>query len=362
MILFTILIFTSFIILEFLLRVVKYLKSGKWEIFAIKLDKKKKYLSFESHTYLGYTKSKNATNPKFPTNNAGFVGSKNVNITADKNLNTVRIVVCGDSTVEQNDLDMESKFDQELTWPKLMENNLNNTNKEVNYEVINAGCSGYTILESTIHLLTKCVPYKPNYAIFYQGICDVWFVQTAPNFVPDYTHARRPPIFPSSNGFLNFLPNIRISFIYQYSLFYLSKLFEKSPTLLTYISRQYKYNMSFDQMTTVVKTYEDYLRSFCYIALAHNITPILIPFLYNKDLIKKPFNIINWDKEKFIELLEMNRESTRRIASEIDGAILFELSDNKKDSFRQKDWIHFSKIGLERTGKNVANEFLKIPN
>lgn len=362
MLLFTILIFTAFIILEFLLRIVKYQRSGKLEIFAIKLDKKKKYLAFKPHTYLGYAKSKNITNPRFPSNNAGFAGTKDVNITPDKNLNTVRIVVCGCSTVEQNDLDREPKFDPELTWPKSMENNLNKSNKEENYEVINAGCSGYTILESTIHLLTKCVPYKPDYAILYQGINDACCVQAAPDFVPDYTHARRPPVFPLSNGFFNFLPNIRISFIYQYSLLYLRRFFEKPSNIMPYISCELKYNMTFDQIQTAVKTYEDYLRSFCYIALAHNITPILIPWLFNKELIKKPLYFIDWDKENFIELLEMNRESTRRIASEIDGAILLELSDNRKDSFRQSDWIHFSKAGLEKTGKNVAIEFLKMHN
>jgi len=120
--------------------------------------------------------------------------------------------------------------------------------------------------------------------------------------------------------------------------------------------------MTFDQIQTSVKTYEDYLRSFCYIALAHNITPILIPWIFNKELIKKPFNVINWDKEKFIELLEMNRDSTHRISSEIDGAILLELSDNKKDNFRKNDWIHFSKTGLEKTGRSAAIEFLKMNN
>jgi len=359
---FIILIFTSFIFLEFLLRFVKYLRSGKFEIFAIKLDKEKKYLSFQSHTYLGYTKSKNITNPRYPSNNAGFAGSKDVNIRPGKNLNTIRIVVCGDSIVEQNDIDMEPKFDQELTWPKSMETNLNKADKKGNYEVINAGCSGYTVLESTIHLLTKCVPYKPDYAILYQGVNDACCIQAFPDFVPDYTHARRPPVFPTSNGFLHFLPNIRISFIYQYSLLYLKKFLEKPTIVMPYISCKLKYNMTFDQIQTAVETYEDYLRSFCYIALAHNITPILIPLLFNKELITKPYYFIDWDKENFIELLEMNRESIRRIASEIDGAVLLELSDNKKDSFRDKDWLHFSKVGLEKTGKNVATEFLKIHN
>ncbi len=168
------LIVVSFIVAELLLRLVKYRRTGKWEIFAFKLDKEKKYLSYQSHTYIGYTKSKNITNPKFPSNSDGFAGSKDIPITRDNGLNTVRIVICGGSTVEQNDLDMEPEFDPELTWPKAMEYNLNKADKEKTYEVMNAGCAGYTILESTIHLLTKCVPYKPDYAILYQGINDAY--------------------------------------------------------------------------------------------------------------------------------------------------------------------------------------------
>ena len=118
--------------------------------------------------------------------------------------------------------------------------------------------------------------------------------------------------------------------------------------------------MKFDQITNAVNTYEDYLRSFCFFALAHNVTPILIPWIYNKELVTKPSNIIAWDKEKFIELLEMNREVTRKVADEIDEVVLLELSDNKKDNFRKNDWLHFSKMGLQRMGKDVSIEILKI--
>ena len=108
------LIIILFIIAELLLRLVKYRRTGKWEIFAFKLDKEKKYLSYQSHTYIGYTKSKSVTNPKFPSNSDGFAGSKDISITRDNSLNTVRIVVCGGSTVEQNDLDMNRNLIRNL--------------------------------------------------------------------------------------------------------------------------------------------------------------------------------------------------------------------------------------------------------
>ena len=351
------------IIAEFLLRFVKYLRTGKWEIFAFKLEGEKKYLSYQSHTYIGYTKSKNVSNPRHPSNSDGFAGSKDMPMTRDNSLNTVRIVVCGGSTVEQNDVDMVPEFDPELTWPKAMEINLNKADKEKTYEVMNAGCAGYTILESTIHFLTKCVPYKPDYAILYTGINDATQVQTAPKFVPDYTHARRPPDFPSRSP-LYFFPNIRLSFVYQYILRYLNKFFEKPNALGPYISCQSGYDMEFDQIHTAVNVYESYLRSFCGLALVHDITPILIPWYFEPVLIRKALDEkigdIGWDKEKFIDLLEMNCEATRRVAKDIDGVFLFELSLVGKEGYRHSDWAHFSRSGLEKTGENVAFEFSKL--
>ena len=132
--------------------------------------------------------------------------------------------------------------------------------------------------------------------------------------------------------------------------------------LLPYISCQHNYEMSFDYIQTAVKTYEEYLRSFCGIALAHGITPILVPWLFERDLVHKLPNIINWDKEKFINLLEMNCDATRHVAKEINEVLLFELPLIGKDGFRSPDWLHFSKVGLEKTGENAAFKFLKLYN
>ena len=360
-----------FILVEFLLRLIKFFRSGKWQIFAFERKLHiEKHHAYQPHTYLGYTKSNNITNPKFPSNSDCFVGSKDFNMERSKDSNKVRIVVCGGSTVEQNDLDMVSEFDPNLTWPKALEDTLNKTDKEKTYEVMNAGCAGYTILESTIHLLTKCLPYKPDYAILYTGINDAWCIQALEGFRPDYTHARRTPVFPSRN-FFQFFPNFRFSFIYQYTLFYLSKWTEKPSSLMSYIACKPNFKMTYDKLPLAAKTYEGYLRSFCGIALANNIKPILIPWLYDRDLVSQPPFITNWNREKFIELLEMNNEITRKIANNTEGVVLLELPSIGKEGYRslvkdnpiQQDglgWIHFSKKGLNKMGENVAYEFFKL--
>ena len=105
--------------------------------------------------------------------------------------------------------------------------------------------------------------------------------------------------------------------------------------------------------------------------ITKNIKPILIPWLYERDLVSQPPFIINWNREKFIELLEMNNEITRKIAKNTEGVILLELPSIGREGYRvleknnsnQQDggaWIHFSKKGLNKMGENVAFEFCKL--
>ena len=129
-----------------------FFRHGKFKFFAPKRDKIIKYFSYQAHTYIGYCKSSNIRNSKFPSNDKGFASKKNFSF--KKNENTIRLMVCGGSTVEQNDIDQTEPFDEDITWPKVLENELNKK-KSKNFEVINAGCAGYSILESTVHMLTK---------------------------------------------------------------------------------------------------------------------------------------------------------------------------------------------------------------
>ena len=137
---------------------------------------------------------------------------------------------------------------------------------------------------------------------------------------------------------------------------------------MSYISYKPNFKMTYDKLHLEAKTYEGYLRSFCGIALANNIKPILIPWLYDRDLVSQPPFITNWNREKFIELLEMNNEITRKIAKNTEGVVLLELPSIGKEGYRSLvknnqdglGWIHFSRKGLSKMGENVAYEFFKL--
>ena len=118
-------------------------KRGQLFLFYEKILHSNKKAAYKSHPYNNYIKTPNIKNPKFPSNEYGFVGEKNYNKFKNKNIH--RIITTGGSTVEQNDLDMQMPFDKNLTWPSLLEKKLNKENN--GFEVINGGCAGYTILD-----------------------------------------------------------------------------------------------------------------------------------------------------------------------------------------------------------------------
>lgn len=356
-------ILTILFLLELLVRLFMYFRHGKFKLLAPKRDKIIKYLSYQAHPYIGYCKSPNIKNSKFPSNDKGFAGRKN--FSSQKSGNVTRIMVCGGSTVEQNDIDQTKPFDEYITWPQVLENELNNK-KGKNFEVINAGCAGYTILESTVHMLTKGIHYKPDYAILYTNINDAWDIQAVREFKEDYTHARRYPNFPKLTWRLpSWLPDLRFFFLYHYAIIAVDRyLSPPSDNLKHYISPIKKVVHDYSKIESAVNTYENYVKSFCGICIANKIKPILIPWSFNESLISKKTLKISgeWNKEKFVNLLNSNNNSMHKVATNIDGVTLLELPKFSDDCFRSVDWIHFSKNGIYKMGKVVADSFLKKIN
>ncbi len=356
-------ILTILFLLELLVRLFMYFRHGQFKLLAPKRDKIIKYLSYQAHPYIGYCKSPNIKNSKFPSNDKGFAGKKN--FSSQKKENVTRIMVCGGSTVEQNDIDQTEPFDEYITWPQVLENELNNK-KGKNFEIINAGCAGYTILESTVHMLTKGIHYKPDYAILYTNINDAWDIQAIKEFKEDYTHARRHPNFPKLTWRLpSWLPDLRFFFLYHYAITAVDRyLSPPSDNLKHYISPIRKVVHDYSKIENAVKTYENYVKSFCGICISNKIKPILIPWSFNESLISKKTLKISgeWNKEKFVSLLNSNNNSMRKVATNIDGITLLELPKFSDDCFRSVDWIHFSKNGIYEMGKVVADSFLKKIN
>ena len=345
------------IFFEILIRIFIYIKNKKFKFLGPERRNPIKF-SYSEHPYIGYCKTPNTRNKRVPSNNYGFAGTKNNEKYKDKNI--TRIIVCGGSSVEQNDIDQFEPFDPNLTWPKKFEDCINRNDKK--YEVLNAGCSGYTIMESLIHFITKGIHFEPNYAILYSNINDAWWVQSLSNFKDDYSHARKHPNFPKKNIIPKWVPNIRFSFLYQYFLIFLERYFDHPNNLEYYYQLNKELHHRYEDIDKTKKVFKDYLKTFCGVCIANNVVPILVPWCFNESLVDDYALYIDsgWDKDKFIKLLKMNNESFIEIANEVDGVKIINVGNLPNDSFRYKDFVHFSKNGLIKMGEIIAKNFLKI--
>jgi hypothetical protein len=122
----------------------------------------------EAHPYLGY-----ALKPSFKTdpddaqqcshNSLGFRGKET---TWEKPRGVFRIVTSGGSSVYG-----QSESCDAAVWSQRLEDHL----KEKGYavEVINGGCSGYSIFENLINFATRLADFHPDLLIHYEAINDM---------------------------------------------------------------------------------------------------------------------------------------------------------------------------------------------
>lgn len=81
----------------------------------------------------------------------------------DKQRNTLRVIVLGDSTTYSIMWTLNDYY------PKLLEDLLNANSAPLKYEVINAGVPGYNTIQEARYLEKRWIPYSPNLVII--GYC-----------------------------------------------------------------------------------------------------------------------------------------------------------------------------------------------
>lgn len=59
------------------------------------------------------------------------------------------------------------------TWSHLLENELRNSSKRQDIQVINAGNNGHNSLQTILRFYLKVLPFKPRYAIYYEPVNDI---------------------------------------------------------------------------------------------------------------------------------------------------------------------------------------------
>lgn len=311
-----------------------------------------KHTAFESHPYISYVKKSNVHSTRYPSNEFGYANPKSMLF---ENKKVLRIYVLGGSTVEQNDFDQEQPFNPEVTWPFLLQEMLNKKKLIYPIEVINAGCSGYTSIESLIEFQLRGIFFKPDFAIFYHGINDAWLSQSVSGFKKDYTHIRGVVQFPKINKW----PDIRIFFLYQYLLFRFTNL-HKPSALLPYLVKSLPYHSDLIITQEKINVFKNNVRSFCAICAANGIIPVLIPWEFPDKDLSSPYGHSFSDEmlQKFMDLLNHNNNALYEVSKEFKNAIFLRRANFPRENFRAKDWIHFNKKGLYEMASHVSNSLI----
>ena len=137
---------------------------------------------YEQHPYIIYVKRPhiygNAPYGKYATNNYGFVGTHETAL--EKHEGVTRVICIGGSTTE-----MSYSYDPNNTYPGWVQKYLG-----PKYEVINAGCAGWTTVEMLINFELRLLDFKPDIIVLYAGFNDIRRCGLVNGFKSDYSHAR----------------------------------------------------------------------------------------------------------------------------------------------------------------------------
>lgn len=126
---------------------------------------------FEPHPYLAYT----PTDVEL-TNDGCIIDGKR--FTINKPDNTLRVACLGGSTTKN-------------AYTKWLEEPLQICFPGQKIEMMDWGCQGWTMAESTINYLIRAQDYSPDVVILHHGINDL-APRVRKDFVPDYSHYRHP--------------------------------------------------------------------------------------------------------------------------------------------------------------------------
>jgi len=119
---------------------------------------------FRAHRHLGFALVPGYRNGANRHNALGFRGEE---VTIEKPAGVMRIACCGGSTTYGEG----TKGNLQVSMPFLLQQSLRADDRAV--EVINAGCPGWTTLETLINFETHLLELQPDWVVVYHGINDV---------------------------------------------------------------------------------------------------------------------------------------------------------------------------------------------
>jgi lysophospholipase L1-like esterase len=124
--------------------------------------------------YLRNTDSLEVRSYSVRTDEHGFIINGNPPVKA--NVEIGRIVFLGGSTTES------LLVEERQRWSSILERRLNEAALPKDYEVLNGGVSGNNILHSTLNMVAKVIPQRPDYVVLMHNINDLAMLRQSGNY------------------------------------------------------------------------------------------------------------------------------------------------------------------------------------
>ncbi len=173
------------------------------------------------HPYLVYVLNPNARYQDFygqpPRQFINSLGFRGKEFSKQKKPGVYRIICMGGSTTyslhERNEA---------MTYPQMLEDNLNSVFDSPRFEVINAGTPGWTSAESLMNLQFRLLELQPDMVISYEAVNDTYAMRVEDEGKSDYSNFRQIVDYSQATRFERFL--FSASAIYRFYFLYSRKI------------------------------------------------------------------------------------------------------------------------------------------
>lgn len=294
------------------------------------------------HPYIGFVLRPGATSPpeslcSYHVNSLGFRGAE---FEEKKPPGTFRVACLGGSTTWMGSSD-------ETTWPAALESVLRESLPEKGsysrVEVINAGVSGYTLMESFVNLKMRVLALEPDLIVVYHAVNDARVIGRG-NFRADYTHVRHPWTIPVPSAL-----DVLLGWSHLYGL--LKGRDEREIDLheLLYVRDFEKRPVSENTKLGVFNFYRT-LSELVAVARVNGCEVLLTTFNYTRD---KPMKM-KWMMDRSFKVVDRLNTAARNVAHEQETlwADMRELVGSEAELFG--DPVHMTDRGNAKFAEEMA--------
>jgi hypothetical protein len=217
-------------------------------------------------------------------------------------------------------------------------------------EFINAGVSGYTLLESFVNLKTRVLPLKPDLVIIYHAVNDARAIRLG-QFRHDYSHVRKSWVEPPPVPLLD--PWLRWSHLYG--------AIRGGPAANTATALRDLLNVpgyidlsvrSGPELDVGIKNFAMTLRESVAISRLHGSEVVLATFTWARE--NEDGSPYKYPDKKLILLMKRLNHVIREVAQQ-DKTLLIDLYEKGPHSAQYfDDIVHRNNLGNYESGKLVA--------